>query len=171
MVELAGRPLVSHSVAAVEEAGLQPLVVAKLDTELPALRCTVIREDREPRHPLCGILAALDHAEGQAVVAIGCDMPLVPPQLLAWLATRSEPLVAPSLDGRTLPFPARYHGLLRPSLERALVEQRSMAHALASLSPRLVGDAELAALADLERLCFNVNTAADLARAEALLAA
>lgn len=162
--------MISYPLAAVEAAGLQPLVVAKLDSELPALRCTVIREDLEPRHPLCGILTALEHAQGQAVVAIGCDMPLVAPRLLSWLAARREPLVAPSLDGRTLPFPARYDRSLRAGLERALAEQCSMSHALDSLSPRLLGAEQLAAFGDSERLCLNVNTREDLARAEAHLA-
>ena len=44
-----------------------------------------------------------------------------------------------------------------------------MANALISLSPRLLGSAELEAFGDPARLCFNVNTTADLARAEAHL--
>jgi molybdopterin-guanine dinucleotide biosynthesis protein A len=169
-VELAGRPLISYPLAAIEAAGLRPLVVAKLDSELPSLPCPVIRESHDPRHPLCGILAALEHAQGRAVVAVGCDMPLVPSGLLSWFAARPEPLVAPSLDGRILPFPTRYHPSLRPDLERALVEERSMSHALASLSPRPLAGAELLCFGDPERLFFNVNTRADLLRAEALLA-
>lgn len=168
-VELAGRPLISHSLAAVEEAGLRPLVVAKADTELPPLRCTVIREDHEPRHPLCGVLAALEFCGESPLVIVGCDMPFVPAGLLAWLAEQPEPLVAPAFDGRVLPFPARYQSSLRADLRRALAEERSMASTLISLSPRLLGAAELEAFGDPARLCLNVNTTADLARAEAHL--
>jgi molybdopterin-guanine dinucleotide biosynthesis protein A len=168
-VELDGRPLISHALAAIEAARLEPLVVAKAGSELPPLRCTVIREDRKPRHPLCGILAALEFGGGRPVVAVGCDMPFLTAPLLSWLAGRHEPLVAPSFDGRILPFPARYHHSLRDALERDLAEQRSMERALASLSPRLLGGPELASFGDPERLCFNVNTREDLARAEALL--
>lgn len=168
-VELAGRPLISHSLAAIEEAGLQPLVIAKADTELPPLRCTVIREDRQPRHPLCGVLAALELCGDGPLVIVGCDMPFLPAELLAWLAEQPEALVAPTLEGRVLPFPARYGASLRTGLERALAEECSMANALISLSPRLVGPAELEAFGDPARLCFNVNTTADLAHAEALL--
>lgn len=168
-VELAGRPLISYPLAAVEAAGLRPLVVAKRDTELPALGCPVVREDREPRHPLCGLLAALEHAEGQALVAVACDMPLLPPRLLAWLAARPEPLVAPSLDGRTQPFPARYDPTLAPPLRRALAAERPLGATLDSLSPRLLAAERLAAFGEPSRICFNVNTPADLERAAALL--
>lgn len=169
-VELAGRPLISHALAAVEEAGLRPLVVAKLDTELPPLRCPVIREGHEPRHPLCGVLAALEYSEPSPLVILSCDMPLVPAALLAWLAAQPEPLVTPALDGRILPFPGRYQGSLRAGLEAALAEEHSMHSALSGLSPRLLGAGELAAFGDPARICLNVNTASDLARAEALLA-
>ncbi len=168
-VELGGRPLIAYPLAAVEAAGLEPVVVAKTDSELPPLRCRVIREDREPRHPLCGVLAALDFSEATPLVAVGCDMPFLEAPLLAWLAARAEPLVAPGLDGRILPFPGRYQQSLREGLERALAEERSMGAALGALSPRLLAGPELAAFGDPERLCFNVNTSEDLARAEVLL--
>lgn len=168
-VELGGRPLISYPLAAIEAAGLQPVVVAKADSQLPPLRCTVLREDHEPRHPLCGVLTALEFGADSPLVIVGCDMPFVPAMLLAWLAKQPEPLVAPSLDDRILPFPARYDRSLRPGLEAALAEQRSMAGALASLSPRLLAAADLEAFGDPARLCFNVNTPADLARAEAFL--
>lgn len=168
-VELGGRPLISYPLVAIEEAGLRPLVVAKADTELPPLRCTLIREDHEPRHPICGVLAALEFSGESPLVIVGCDMPFVSAELLAWLAEQPEPLVAPALEGRVLPFPARYESSLRAGLERALAEERSMANALISLSPRLLGTAELEAFGDPARLCLNVNTTADLARAEAHL--
>lgn len=168
-VDLGGLPLVSHCLAAVEAAGLEPLVVAKPDTGLPPLTCALIREEIEPRHPLCGVLAALDFSEERPVVIVGCDMPFVPAGLLAWLAAQPEPLVTPALDGRILPFPARYQGSLRPSLRRALAEERSMAAALGSLSPRLIEADELRVFGDPARIRFNVNTSADLARAEAFL--
>lgn len=168
-VELAGRALISYSLAAIEEAGLQPLVIAKPDTELPPLRCPVIREDHEPRHPLCGVLTALELSEPSPLVILSCDMPFVPAALLAWLAAQPEPLVAPALDGRILPFPGRYQGSLRAGLEAALAEESSMHSALSRLSPRLLGAGELTAFGDPARICLNVNTASDLAHAEALL--
>lgn len=168
-VELGGRPLIAHSLAAIEGAGLQPLVIAKLDTQLPPLRCAVVREDREPRHPLCGVLAALRSSEPNPLVVLSCDMPFVPAALLAWLAAQPEPLVAPALDGRILPFPARYQGSLRAGLEDALAQGRSMSSALSRLSPRLLSAEELAGFGDPARICLNVNTVSDLARAEALL--
>lgn len=169
IAELAGRPLIAYPLAAVEAAGLRPLVVAKPDSQLPPLDCEVIREGEEPRHPLCGILAALQAAGAKPLVVLGCDMPFVPAELLAWLAGRAEPLVAARLGGRIQPFPARYGQALAEPLHRALAEERPMNATLEALGPRLLGAAELAAFGEPERICFNVNSAADLDRATALL--
>jgi molybdopterin-guanine dinucleotide biosynthesis protein A len=170
LVELAGRPLISYPLAAVEAAGLEPVVVAKPDSELPPLRCRVIREPAGPRHPLCGIVAALRRAGGRPLVAVGCDMPFAAP-LLAPLAAAPEPLVAASIGDRLQPLPARYSDALLPALEAALREERALRPTLESLRPRTIAETELARLGDPRRLCLNVNTAADLARAERMLAA
>lgn len=168
LVELGGRPLISYPLAAVEEAGLEPVVVAKRDSDLPPLGCRTIREPELPRHPLCGIVAALAYAGGRPLVVVGCDMPFTGSGLLAWLGSAPEPLVVPSLGGRLQPLPARYDGALLPALEAALAEGRALQPTLKSLRPRTIAAAELARFGEPEQLCFNVNTHSDLERAQRL---
>ncbi len=169
LAELAGRPLISYPHAAVEAAGLEPLVVAKPDSELPPLSCRVIREPARPRHPLCGIVAALRAAEGRAVVVVACDMPLVDPALLAHLAAATDPLLVPVLDGCPQPLHARYGAELRPQLEMALEREEPLRRTVDSLAPRLLDEEEVAGFGDPRRLLLNVNTPADVEAAERLL--
>jgi len=58
-VQLAGRALVEWPLAALAGARIEAMVVAKPDTDLPALKVPVLREPDEPRHPLLGIVTAL----------------------------------------------------------------------------------------------------------------
>jgi molybdopterin-guanine dinucleotide biosynthesis protein A len=169
LVELAGAPLISYPLAAVEEAGLEPIVVAKGDSELPPLGCPVIREPAQPRHPLCGIVAALRHAGERPLVAVGCDMPFTGAGLLAWLGSAPEPLVVPSVGGRLQPLLARYDSSLLPALEEALAEGLPLQRTVEALRPRIVVEPELARFGDPRRLCFNLNTPADVEEAERLL--
>lgn len=169
LVELAGRPLISYPVAAVEQAGLEAVVVAKPDSELPPLACRVVHEPEQPRHPLCGVVAALRHTGERPLVTIGCDMPFADAALLAWLASIPEPLAVASLDGQLQPLPGRYGGAHLAALADALEREEALGRTLASLRPRLLGEDELARFGDPWRLCFNVNTRADLERAERLL--
>src|SRR3954470_2450881 len=116
-IELAGQPLISYPLAAIEAAGLEAVVVAKPGEGLSRSRGSfrshlvrkepwdgvrVLEEPAEPRHPLCGIVAAL--GTGRPVVAIACALPFVAPGLIELLAQAREPLVVPTLDGRLQPL-------------------------------------------------------------------
>jgi molybdopterin-guanine dinucleotide biosynthesis protein A len=172
-VALGGRPLIAHVLAAAREAAIEAVVVAKPGAELPILGEHVIEEPDEPRHPLCGILAALDYASERApdcaVVALACDMPFVPSALLRRLAALDGPVVL-ELDGAMQPLPARCTQAQRPELREALAHERSLRSALAAGSPRILGEGDLAEFGDPARLLFGVNSREDLASAEALLA-
>lgn len=167
--DLHGEPLIAYPLAAIAEAGLEPLVCAKPGDELPPLEAPVLREPERPRHPLCGIVAALRAGEGRPLVVLACDLPFVPAGLIRLLAELPEPLVVPSLDGRPQPLLARYETALLPELEAALAGQEPLARTVEALHPRLLEEDELARFGDPRRLLFNVNDPADLRQAEALL--
>jgi molybdopterin-guanine dinucleotide biosynthesis protein A len=181
-IELAGRPLISYPLAAIAAAGLEAVVVAKpgerqspsrgsfrtyFVRKEPRDEVRVLEEAAEPRHPLCGIVAAL--RMGRPVVAVACDLPFVVPGLIELLAEAPEPLVVSTLDGRPQPLLARYEPSLLSDLEAALEREEPLARTVESLGPHLLGEDELARFGDPRRLLFNVNDRDDLREAEALL--
>jgi molybdopterin-guanine dinucleotide biosynthesis protein A len=168
--ELAGRPLIDYPLAAAQAAGLEAVVVAKAGSDLPPLGVPVLIEPAEPQHPLCGVLAALRES-GRPVLAVACDMPFLAPDLLAWLASQPEPLVVAETDRGLQPLLARYDPVLTDALELGLRREAAMQELVASLNPRAVGVRVLRRFGDPQRLCFNVNSPSDLARAERMLAA
>jgi molybdenum cofactor guanylyltransferase len=175
--ELAGRPLVSYPLAAAAQAGLQAVVVAKRDSELPALGAPVVLEPDVPRHPLCGVLAALRHAEGLAppgaqsageargVLTVGCDMPFLSGALLAWIAQLGQAAAA-KLDGRMQPLPALYPPGAAPAVMRALRKGDSLRATLELLGAREIAEHELRRFGDPRRMLFSVDDARDLRAAE-----
>jgi molybdopterin-guanine dinucleotide biosynthesis protein A len=171
---LAGRPLISYPLGSARAAGLEAVVVAKRDTALPPIGERVIVEPDEPRHPLCGALAALEHAKrhapGAGVVLVGADMPFVTDALLRALAQLDRGALL-EVGGRCQPLPARLLPGHEHSLRAALEAESSLRAALAALDLRVLAEAELTAFGDPRRLCFSVNTPADLRRAERWLAA
>jgi molybdopterin-guanine dinucleotide biosynthesis protein A len=159
-VQLAGRPLVAFPLPAARAAGLEAVVVAKRSSQLPPLDCEVVHAPELPRHPLCGILAALDRGAERPVVAIACDMPFLEPALLLWLANLDGPAVG-HVNGRIEPLLARYVSADRGELERAIREHAPLTRAVTSA--RLLDERALSRFGDPQRLCFSVNDAADLA--------
>jgi molybdopterin-guanine dinucleotide biosynthesis protein A len=169
MTSLGGRPLICHPLAAARGAGLEALVIAKPSTRLPPLAELVLHEPQRPRHPLCGVLTALEHAATRspapAVLLLACDMPFLTSPLLGWLASLEGAAMA-EVDGRAQPLLSRCEPSDLPVLRRALEERRSLSDALRGLAPRVITERDLARFGRPERLCFNVNDAEDLRRAE-----
>ena len=170
MVELASRPLVSRVVATVGSAGLDPVVVAKPDSPLPKLDCRVLTEPSEPSHPLNGVVTALGASAGRGVVAIACDMPLVPAKLLSWLAQLEERVAVCEVSGRLEPLLGRYSPAVSAQLAESLAAGASMRDAVAALDPFVIAEERVARFGDPARIFFNVNSREDLERAEQLLA-
>jgi molybdopterin-guanine dinucleotide biosynthesis protein A len=170
LAELGGRPLVSRVVGIVGAAGLEPVVVAKPDTPLPRLDCRVLTEPTEPHHPLTGLIAVLSASAGRGVVAVGCDMPLVPRRLLAFLAGLDDEIAVCEVGGRLEPLLGRYPPAATDQLRPALERGDAMRDAVAALGPRVVREDEVARFGDPERIAFSVNSPQDLERARELLA-
>jgi molybdopterin-guanine dinucleotide biosynthesis protein A len=91
LVELEGRPLLHYPLELLRSVTGEVAVVAKADTQLPALDgVPVWTEPEEPRHPLTGIVHALRCAGGRPVLAVACDMPLLTEELLHMLLVVRE---------------------------------------------------------------------------------
>jgi molybdopterin-guanine dinucleotide biosynthesis protein A len=157
---LGGRPLLRWVLAALTEVIDEVVVVAKAQTPLPTLpdSVPVWREPAEPVHPLAGIAWALEHAGGRAVLACPLDLPLLTPAGLA--AVRDAPGAVAVADGQPLLGRFPFSALAR--LRAAIAAGDSARVTVTGLDPVIVPlpGAQL----------FNVNTPADLAAAEAMLA-
>lgn len=172
LVELGGRPLIFYPLAAAAAAGLERFVVAKPGSRLPPLDAPLVVEPREPVHPLVGLIRALEHAGGRPLVALACDTPFVPAELVGALARDRRPgALAIRTDGRTHPLIARYDPDALPMTRAALDAGESLTALLDRLSPALYEERELQRFGDPARIAFNVNDPEDLAEAERLLAA
>ncbi|MDQ6750160.1 MAG: molybdenum cofactor guanylyltransferase [Actinomycetota bacterium] len=170
-VELGGRALITYPLGAARGAGLEAVVVAKADTSLPPLEATVWAEPAQPRHPLRGLVTALERADGRPVLALGCDLPFVTSDLLAWLARLPQCTAVPCVDGRLQPLLARYDPGAVGRLSAALTDEQPLRQAVEGLRPRPILEAQLRRFGAPARLTFNVNTPADLAEAERLAGA
>jgi molybdopterin-guanine dinucleotide biosynthesis protein A len=171
MAPLGGRALIEYPLEAAAAAGLTPVVAAKRSTLLPddlsARDVRVLIEPEQPRHPLQGVVAALD-ALAQPIVVCACDMPFVPAGLLAELAAGGgAPVVTVRVDGRLQPTLARYEPAAAEPLRDAVVHGRSARSALEDAGVVVLSDEWLARHGDPARLLADIDTREELARAEA----
>lgn len=167
---LAGRPLIDYPLTAARAAGFEAVVVAKPSSELPALPVPVVLEPEWPQHPLCGLVAVLEQFPDRRVLALACDMAFVPALLLASLGKQQEETVVLDVDGWLQPFPGLYAGPVLERLQAGLAGERPLRAVLGELEPVVLDEAWLEPFGDPTRICFSVNTPADLERAARWLA-
>jgi molybdopterin-guanine dinucleotide biosynthesis protein A len=160
---VAGRPLASYPAQALAAVCDRVAVVCKSDTELPPLP-DVERWDEpdEPRHPLTGIVHALETAGGPVLVC-AADMPFVTADAcrsLLQVAGQGGSAVVATAEGVLQPTFGLY-AFAALDVLRAAPADAPLTSTVEALDP-----ARVALPAALVR---SVNTREELAEAEALL--
>jgi molybdenum cofactor guanylyltransferase len=162
--ELAGRPLISYPLAALAAVCSRVAVVCKKSTSLPALGAVERWDEPDsPRHPLTGIVYALERA-GEPVLVCAADMPFVNPDACRSLLTAPHKALAvvAAADGVLQPVFAVYAPAALDSL-RAAPDDAPLTRTVEALDPTRV--------ALPARVVASVNTPEELAAAERVLAA
>lgn len=173
---LGGRPLLSRVVAALGSTTDSRPVVAVGDRAKQAGVEPVVPESVRYHYdvawadgPLAGIAGALPTVDTDAVVLCGCDMPLVEPAAIRWLARELDgdvDAVVPVVDGARQPLHAVYdHTALDAYCRQEPTDDRLTA-LLDALRIRTVTPGEAPASVSLSRSVTNVNTRSELAALE-----
>ncbi len=127
------------------------------------------------RGPMGGLHSGLHHAETPWMILTACDQPFLDPGLLGLLASYADrtgiDAVVPSLPGGYIePLCALYSRDILPGLTRWLEqeERSSLRDFLPTINCHYLPPGEWEAFGPPERLFFNMNTPADLKRAQTM---
>lgn len=186
LVPLAGQPLVVHALTILREAGLRGSIAgarATLDSFAP-----VIEDSEQDQGPLGGICSALASTETRWAVFLPIDLPLLPTALLAFLLARAQRARAAisvvETNGIVQTFPAVIERSALSGLRAALTNgyrgcfsafqtaARDLGQTVMSISLKsIIETAQVTHPAGLPADCWflNINSPADLARAQMLL--
>jgi molybdenum cofactor guanylyltransferase len=183
LLPFAGRPLVAHALALLAEAGLPATIVGNR----PDLQsfAPVLDDIESGQGPLAGICAALASTSARYIVFLSVDQPLLPASLLTYLLrhafTTASAVTVASVNGAAQTFPAVLDRSLLPALQQDLAARRlgclaafqsaaAAAHqpfsALAVEYVAQSGQVAHPCCLPATRWLLNLNTPADLARAE-----
>jgi molybdenum cofactor guanylyltransferase len=156
---LGGRPLAAYPALALAQVCDRVAIVAKPGAALPDLPGVERWDDEpaEPRHPLTGIVHALERAGGEPVLVCAADMPFVTADALRSLAAAGTLAIAVA-GGVLQPVLGLYTPDALPAL-RAAEPDAPLTRTVEALDPELVAVAP-----DEVR---SIDTPEDLANAEA----
>jgi molybdenum cofactor guanylyltransferase len=174
LVPLGGRTLLERAVATVKEAGGEPMVLGAV-REVPGLEGVRFEDETGSGGERLGPLHALRHGlkvtRARIVTALACDLPLVPPDLLRFLAeaARQNAAVVPVACGELQVLAAGYSSSCLEIMDRRIAAGRlSLRGFLREVDARLLKGDELLPFGG-EEIFLNVNTPEDLAKAESIL--
>ncbi len=170
----AGTTLFARALAVLRACCADVVVAAPADLALPPGEYARVADPADAGGPLAGVVAGLGARPFTAALVLGVDLPLVPPALLRALGRElaGATAVVPAPGGRAQPLAAWYAPAAGAALAAALARgERALTSAVAALAPRLVADAELAALGAPPHAFLNVNDRDALATAERLAGA
>ncbi|MDO8615076.1 MAG: molybdenum cofactor guanylyltransferase [Dehalococcoidia bacterium] len=170
-----GRTLLAATVEKLRRLSTEVLLVVDRAGRYAELGLPV-REviDRTPgAGPLGGLHAALSAALADRVLLVGCDMPFLSPDLLAYMADlpRTYDALVPVSAGRSHPLHAIYARACLPAADRLLdAGERRLQALLPLVRTREVPPEEWERFDARGLSLFNLNGRADLARMQAVWA-
>ncbi len=168
---LGGARLLDHALTRARAVAAPCILVARSPEQVAGFDGTVVLDAPGIEGPLAGLLSALSWAAAAGadrVLTLACDMPFLPGDL----HQRLEQALAPDLgvavaasDGRLHPVCAIWRTAVVPTLVRRAEERRLSLHGLSEA----VGYAVVDWPVEGGDPFVNINTARDLAAAEAAL--
>ena len=173
LLEVGGVTLLQRAVTLVRSAGGTPMVVGRRRPPEQVAGARQIDEVSRSGRPACGPLMGLRWGLADCgtdlAVALACDLPFMTADLIHHLIALSEGVdaVVPHCGGFPHVLAAAYTSECLPAIDRRLAaEQRAVHGLLDDLKVRFVEEDELTRFGGA-RLLENINTPADLARANA----
>lgn len=175
LAPLAGAPLASWGVRALQAAGL-PVGVVSDEEGVEAELGVPTRPDLEAGlGPIGGLWTALQWASERGdhgVLLLGCDMPLVSEALVRTILDWNDdaPAVVPVGPEGPEPLCALYRSTCTPEVERRLhSDDRSLRGLAKAVGAAFIGEDAVARVADAQTTFLNVNTVRERDLAEDLL--
>jgi molybdopterin-guanine dinucleotide biosynthesis protein A len=168
-----GVPLITRVLDAASVLKMPALIVANQPERYETLssRADLLRDELPALGPLGGLYTGLLATPDRDNLLLPCDAPFLNPGLLTFLLQRlaGRDAVIPTAGGKSHPAIAAYSSTCLPAIEKSLAARRlKLVSFLDSVNAEYVAEETIEKL-DPEGLSFfNINNAADLARAECL---
>jgi molybdopterin-guanine dinucleotide biosynthesis protein A len=175
-VELGGSSLLQRAVSSLESLYSEIIIVKAPEGELPpvsaGVNLKVVQDSVGGKGPLAGILAGLMASKWRYNLTVACDMPLLNKDLVKYMVTLAKDIdaVVPRMGQHFEPLQAVYSRDCILEIERLLAQDKLKVDGLFNrVRTRFVESAEIERFDPAHLSFMNINTPADLKKAEGLL--
>jgi molybdenum cofactor guanylyltransferase len=166
-LELDGRPMIEHVIAAVAPLTKSVGIIANLP-EYERLGYPVFGDTHVGIGPLEAIRTALSNSSTSHVILVACDLPFVTTELFSFLLKNTEEhyvTVPIGPDGNLEPLCAVYHREALAAVNDLIEEgQRKVRLLFDRVPTRVIAFEEMAHLSESSRFFENINTPEDYSK-------
>jgi molybdopterin-guanine dinucleotide biosynthesis protein A len=163
--------LVERCVLMLQHCFRRNILIANRAEPFACLKLPVFPDEIPDLGPLGGIYTALRHTDTPAIFVVACDMPFLSAELIRAMADAlgEHDAVAAKPGGNFEPLHAVYHRRILPEVERRIRgSELSVNQLLRSLHVKEFGEPDLPGFASWTQVFLNVNTPAELRKAQSL---
>lgn len=166
--ELAGKPLVLHTLERARELNAPLLLITNSPVEYLRFGVPMVGDVYPGKGSLGGIYSALIHSPTPYTFCVACDMPFLNPSLMDYLLSLRAGFdaVVPVIDDQPQGLHAVYHRRCAEPIKQLIDRNELRITGLFDrIRVRLVGEAAIRAIDPELRSFTNLNTPEELARA------
>jgi molybdopterin-guanine dinucleotide biosynthesis protein A len=170
--EISGRCLIERVMERLSLLGNDIVVVTSSRGQIPDLGVKIVTDSYPGKGNLVGIYSGLKEASSHHALVVGCDMPLLNVALLRYLTEISSgfDVVIPRVGDELEPLHAIYSKNCLSPIEATLGEGKfRISDFFPAVRVRYVESVEIDRFDPHHRSFFNVNSEADLVRAQVLI--
>ncbi|MBW1980332.1 MAG: molybdenum cofactor guanylyltransferase [Deltaproteobacteria bacterium] len=167
-----GERLIERQVRTLGRIFSEVIIVSNTPEVYVDLQVTLLRDIIPEQGPLGGIYTGLLYARDRGIFVAGCDMPFLQAALIGKMVelAANYDVVIPEKEGRLEPLHAAYSSRCLPHIEGMLKRKElQVIRFFPAVRVYRLGEKECQAIDPLGISFFNINTVADLSRAEELL--
>ncbi len=172
LLELRSCRIIDHALNELHQVSNDVLLITNTPEVYRGLTVRTASDVLPGYGPLSGIHSALVHAKNDSVLVVACDMPFVDANLARLMMDSAADfdVVIPKVDGYYEPLFAIYGKKCISAIEQCVQQGKlRVVDFFAYVKVKCVNKKEIAAVADLERVFYNVNTPKELALAKKLI--
>lgn len=178
-VDLNGRTLIAHMLDRIGQVRgvAEVLLIANQPDDYAHLELPTFPDLVPGKGALGGIYTAICHSQHAATLVLACDMPLISPALLAYMAAlnadeeNTYDVIVPRVEGYPQGLHALYNQSCRETIKNDLEADRLKVIGFYNkVRTRYLDEPDCAPYVPHEHTFININTPDDLATVRALLA-
>lgn len=167
-----GEEIISRIIIKLKEVFKKTIIIADQESKYRGYGLEIFIDKFPEKGPLVGLYTGLLNTQSDYNFVVGCDQPFLDTNLIKYMVEKASgvDILIPKIKDQLQPLHAIYNKSCLPLIEKNMMENKYSFYGLCQLARvNYVNEEEISSICDIDKAFFNVNTDADLLKAEEMV--